>query len=654
MGRARGVAPALIAVCALAATAAAQAPVMPPIALVSAGPGGLPDADRILGLLNDTLSWRSALTVEHSAATTAEDALRVADHTTTAAQIVQLAFDFARGAAPLVERTPSAGTGVESRYDSLGQLASQLEQQVSGIQREIESGQRRLGEAHGDLRPLQSQLAELQAELALSTARRDAVRGMWGFVSGSTAGGVGGTGLRARIEALAATARDVPAAPAAGGPTAAAGNSAARITAAAPAAGATSVTVPADAGAVGGSLWDLTTAAFALRNRMIDLTALERRTEQLARSSRAVATPMIRLLQQLSAQGDALARQADTTAIARLGEERVQLDALATQFKAVSSALLPLAEQGVLLDRYREELLSWRADLGARYHSQLLTLGLHVATLLCLLALVALAAELWKRAVYRYVLDSRRRHRLLLLRRLAVWMMVIVILGANLASRLDSFVTFAGLLTAGIAVALQNLILSVVGHFFLIGKYGVRAGDRVQIGEVIGEVIDVGLVRLHLMELTHADGKPTGRIVAFSNAVVFQATAGVFKQLPGVNFGWHEVTLLLPAAVDYATAKQRLLEAMTQGLASYRDDLERQNRQMESETLTMSEHALEPSVRLRYVAGGIEATVRYPVDLRHAAEIDGAVDGALRALLAQEPRLQGVGGAEAQLRPGTG
>ena len=58
-----------------------------------------------------------------------------------------------------------------------------------------------------------------------------------------------------------------------------------------------------------------------------------------------------------------------------------------------------------------------------------------------------------------------------------------------------------------------------------------------QIGSVIGEVIDLGLVRMHLMELD-AQGAlgPTGRIVAFSNSIVFQASGGLFRQLPGVNF----------------------------------------------------------------------------------------------------------------------
>src|SRR4029450_13045230 len=105
------------------------------------------------------------------------------------------------------------------------------------------------------------------------------------------------------------------------------------------------------------------------------------------------------------------------------------------------------------------------------------------------------------RAVFRYVTEARRRYQLLLVRTIVLWSLVIAILGFTFATEMSSVVTFAGLLTAGLAVAMQSVLVSIVGYFFLIGKYGIRVGDRVQIGTVTGEVIDLGLVRLHLMEL---------------------------------------------------------------------------------------------------------------------------------------------------------
>ena len=108
--------------------------------------------------------------------------------------------------------------------------------------------------------------------------------------------------------------------------------------------------------------------------------------------------------------------------------------------------------------------------------------------------------------------------------------------GFTFATELGSLATFAGLITAGVAVAMQSVLVSMVGYFFLIGKYGIRVGDRVQVGTVTGEVIDLGLVRLHLMELSgHGALGPTGRVVAFANSIVFQASGGPASTWPGTT-----------------------------------------------------------------------------------------------------------------------
>jgi small-conductance mechanosensitive channel len=222
--------------------------------------------------------------------------------------------------------------------------------------------------------------------------------------------------------------------------------------------------------------------------------------------------------------------------------------------------LVPLTKAGVLLEQYRSNLDSWRDAARTQYLSALKTLAARVGLLLLLLAIVFGASELWRRAVFNYVNEPRRRHQLLLVRRIVVWAVALVIIGVAFATEASSFATFAGLLTAGVAVAMQSVLVSIVGYFFLVGKYGLRVGDRVQIGSVTGEVIDLGLVRLHLMELGPLYD-PTGRVVAFANSVVFQASGGIFKQIPGVNLAWREITLAVPDGSEYAATKERLRAA---------------------------------------------------------------------------------------------
>jgi len=218
----------------------------------------------------------------------------------------------------------------------------------------------------------------------------------------------------------------------------------------------------------------------------------------------------------------------------------------------------------------------------------------------------------------------------------------------SFVTELGSLATFAGFITAGLAVALQNVILSVAAYFFLIGRYGIRVGDRVQISGVTGDVIDVGLVRLHLMELG-ADGLPTGRVVAYSNAVVFQPTGNFFKQLPGSNFSWHEVTLKLSPDTDYRQAERRLLGVVEQVYAQYHDRIARQHQAM-AENLAIPVHEPRPDSQLRLAEGGIEMTIRFPVPLESAGAVDDQVTRALLEALEAEPRLRLAGAATPAIR----
>ena len=60
----------------------------------------------------------------------------------------------------------------------------------------------------------------------------------------------------------------------------------------------------------------------------------------------------------------------------------------------------------------------------------------------------------------------------------------------GLVSEVGSVATYVGFVTAGVAVALQNVILAVVAYFFLIGRYGVKVGDRITLAGVTGRVVD--------------------------------------------------------------------------------------------------------------------------------------------------------------------
>jgi small-conductance mechanosensitive channel len=523
-------------------------------------------------------------------------------------------------------------------------LQARLDKQVKDTQAELASQQQKLATASAKNRPeLQAQVSELQGELDLDGARRDAVHSMLDFVTGSSTNGLGASGLRAQIEALARSVPGMVQAPA----TAGTGSTPANV---APGTTAAAVAAPAKKTGTSG-IWDMAADAFALAAKIRSIDSLIRQTDALAATTKQLRAPYIAQLKTLSGRGDALGKQADTATSAALQEERAQLDELAGQFKRLAAAVIPLSKEGVLLDIYQRTLGNWKDAVRTEYRTDLRSLALRAGFLLLILVIVIAAAELWRRAVYRYVNDPRRRYQFLLLRRFVIWFLVAIIIAFAFASSLGSIVTFAGLITAGVAVAMQGVIIAIVGYFFLIGKFGIRVGDRVQIGGVTGEVIDVGLVRFHLMELggAGADG-PTGRVVAFSNSIVFQVAAGLFKQIHGTNFAWHELTLTLAAQADYADVKKRLLAAVGSVLADYREEIERQTQEIAKTVISTPIGSLQPKVQLRFLAAGIEAVIRYPVDLKNAAEIDERVAHEVLKSLEQDPKVQLAGAVSAGIR----
>ncbi|MHB1841477.1 MAG: mechanosensitive ion channel family protein, partial [Acidobacteriaceae bacterium] len=328
---------------------------------------------------------------------------------------------------------------------------------------------------------------------------------------------------------------------------------------------------------------------------------------------------------------------------------------LVEHFKQVSDATIPLSQQLILMDQSQANLKQLQDSVDHEYDRILRSLLLRVAALLIALGLIWLFSELWRRATFRYVRDARRRRQFLVLRRVITGFCMFVVVLLGFISDFSSLATYAGLITAGIAVALQTVILSVAAYFFLVGRYGVRVGDRVTVvfngaNGVTGDVVDIGLVRFYLMELAGSgiDLKPTGRIVVFPNSVLFQ-TSPLYKQFPGTEYMWREIGLPMHADSDVALAEKELLAAANTLYTEYRPVLERQHEGLE-QRLGMHMDVPKPYTRVRLVSSGLEVVVNYPVPLRQSAAEDDGMIMAVMELLRKNPAIRLADGASPELR----
>jgi len=179
---------------------------------------------------------------------------------------------------------------------------------------------------------------------------------------------------------------------------------------------------------------------------------------------------------------------------------------------------------------------------------------------------------------------------------------------------------FGGLIAGGIAVASQKLLQAVAGFFVIVFGRSFNLGDRIEIGGVRGDVLDIGLLKTTIMEMgVPADRQPdpkhwvnarqyTGRIVTVVNSEVFEQP--VFNYSRDFDYLWDEIQIPLKYDVDLRTAERVALDAArtasTEVVAEARTQLER----VRSKYL-LRETDLEPRAYVRLTDNWIELSIRF-------------------------------------------
>jgi hypothetical protein len=616
----------LIAVALLAAATTASPATTP-------GVEGL-SSEAILDHLNAVIDWyRNNLTNVPNVGLPS-DAMYEFNARSTAAEVAQLAFDSASADAALIPAASAPSTSQSTAQPGLVKTENDVAARIRVLQAQISSLNQQIGGARkAKLQQLTEERDRAQGELDLRNAMHDALSQIVKF---SANGENGQSGLEGSINELR---NSVPELATAG---------AAKTTAKTP---STVTGAMQSANGLFGEVVMLYDQLQALNQ----VSQLMTQTARVRGAAMKLRSPLLATLKATIKQGEQLAATSSSApanpalAPAKTGAEntvqpdpeRQQFDLLAARFKQISAATLPLSQEILLLDQANSNFLEWRQALIHESDRILRTVVLRVLAIALAIGLILLLSEVWRRITFRYISDIRRRRQFLMLRRIVIGFCMGIVLILGFVSEFSSLATFAGFITAGLAVGLQTILLSVAAYFFLVGRWGIRVGDRISVAGVTGDVVDVGLIRLYLMELagTGVDLHPTGRIVVLSNAVLFQATTPLFKQLPGAEYTWHEVAVGLNKGGDYGLVEHQLLGAVHSMHSPYGDELQRQLDETERR-IDIQMKVPKPHGQLQYTDSGLEYVVRYPVGLRQVSEVDEKITRKLLDLLEQQPELQ--------------
>jgi hypothetical protein len=459
-------------------------------------------ADGVIAQLNEAVGWyRDATHAMRSIDSVTSDLYRRQD-TQTALRILQRAFDAARARAAVLATTadddrpapPDAPAQDQAaRRASLDAAIRQDEEEVGRLRDRLRAAPARERTA------LERQLAARSNKLELERARRDFL-GQLHQADGSPPDTP--AGLTGEIEALEDSIPELksPGAPAAPPPAAAR---------------------PAVSGA--GAVLRRLIALQQDRRSLKDLAAATSRfghsIDEELRGTRTTLRPMAARLRTLAEDP-----QAGGVSLADGQREFHELLDRARRLRAV---VLPLREESALVRRYTSDLHEWSAAVDREAGQLLQSLAVQLAGVVISFVAILVGAVLWRVAAVRYIADPSRRRLVLLARTVVVTLAMLLVVIFRFTSELAALVTVLGFAAAGIAFALQTVLLAAVGYFSIIGPNGIRVGDRVGLqgpfGYVHGDVVEIGLLRIKLQELAGdlGDLRPTGRIVVFPNSAIF-------------------------------------------------------------------------------------------------------------------------------------
>ena len=164
-------------------------------------------------------------------------------------------------------------------------------------------------------------------------------------------------------------------------------------------------------------------------------------------------------------------------------------------------------------------------------------------------------------------------------RKISLYIAVFIVLLFLLSTWLGfvgSVGTFLGLVSAGIAIALKDPLVNIVAWFFILVRQPFKVGDRVQIGENSGDVIDIRIFQFSLIEIGNwvdAD-QSTGRVIHIPNGVVFNQPQ--FNYTTGFVHIWHEIPMLVTFESDWKKAKKILTDIVNKHTMHISEEAEKQ------------------------------------------------------------------------------
>lgn len=248
------------------------------------------------------------------------------------------------------------------------------------------------------------------------------------------------------------------------------------------------------------------------------------------------------------------------------------------------------------------------------------------------LALVVFVLSLIRRALKRKLPDSTVRYNTQKAIELIAYGFIALLTISYFTGNIKDFTLAIGLLSAGITITLQELILSIAGSFyiFFVGVY--KPGDRIEINGIKGDVIDIDSMYTTMMEIGEwvKSDNYSGRIVKLSNAFVFKGP--VYNYSMDFPFVWDEFTIPIHYQSNMEKARSIIITAATEILQEYVDESVKKWKEVVAKYY-IEDAQVEPTLSLKMTDNWAEFTLRYIVDYKKRRGTKNQLNSRILALI---------------------
>jgi len=257
---------------------------------------------------------------------------------------------------------------------------------------------------------------------------------------------------------------------------------------------------------------------------------------------------------------------------------------------------------------------------------------------LAIVVVLSLSRWAWIAITNRRTDDAQVRYRWRKTASYSLAIIGLILVGRVWLEGIQSLVTYLGLVSAGIAIALRDPIVNWFGWAFIGWRRPFTIGDRIQIGSLAGDVIDIGVSTFSLLEVgSHELGEQTtGRIVHVPNGKVF--VEPLTNATQGFNYVWNEIPITVTFESDWRRAKTILEEVLRERMVSVTEEASRFIRDASRKFLIRSAN-VHPIVYTRIVSDGVELALRYVCEARSRRKSTESVCEAVLKAFSAEPSI---------------